>query len=101
MAKQKPQEFVTHITPRSEDFSQWYTDVILQTGLCDYAPVRGKESAGFSRQIRLRILQIGRCCCIICLSAMNGPAAATAPSERADGARRAAWASVLPARSRG
>ena len=41
MAKQKPQEFVTHITPRSEDFSQWYTDVILQTGLCDYAPVRG------------------------------------------------------------
>ena len=41
MAKQKPQEFVTHITPRREDFSQWYTDVILQTGLCDYAPVRG------------------------------------------------------------
>ena len=41
MAKQKNQEFVTHITPRSEDFSQWYTDVILQTGLCDYAPVRG------------------------------------------------------------
>jgi len=41
MAKQKNQEFVTHITPRSEDFSQWYTDVIQQTGLCDYAPVRG------------------------------------------------------------
>ena len=41
MAKEKKQEFVTHITPRSEDFSQWYTDVILQTGLCDYAPVRG------------------------------------------------------------
>ena len=41
MAKQKPQEFVTHITPRREDFSQWYTDVILQTGLFDYAPVRG------------------------------------------------------------
>ena len=41
MAKQKNQEFVTHITPRSEDFSQWYTDVILQTELCDYAPVRG------------------------------------------------------------
>ena len=30
MAKEKKQEFVTHITPRSEDFSQWYTDVILQ-----------------------------------------------------------------------
>ena len=37
----KKQEFVTHITPRNEDFSQWYTDVITQTGLCDYAPVRG------------------------------------------------------------
>lgn len=37
----KEQAFVTHITPRSEDFSQWYTDVILQTQLCDYAPVRG------------------------------------------------------------
>ncbi len=33
--------FVTHITPRNEDFSQWYTDVILQSKLVDYAPVRG------------------------------------------------------------
>ena len=41
MAKEQKQEFVTHITPRSEDFSQWYTDVIKQTELCDYAPVRG------------------------------------------------------------
>ena len=41
MAKETKQEVVTHITPRSEDFSQWYTDVILQTQLCDYAPVRG------------------------------------------------------------
>ena len=41
MAKDQKQEFVTHITPRSEDFSQWYTDVIKQTELCDYAPVRG------------------------------------------------------------
>ena len=41
MAKEKKQEFVTHITPRAEDFSQWYTDVILKTELCDYAPVRG------------------------------------------------------------
>ena len=41
MAKKQNQEFVTHITPRSEDFSQWYTDVIKQTELCDYAPVRG------------------------------------------------------------
>ena len=32
MAKEKKQEFVTHITPRDEDFSQWYTDVILKIG---------------------------------------------------------------------
>jgi prolyl-tRNA synthetase len=39
--KRKEQEFVAHITPRSEDFSQWYTDVILKSELVDYAPVRG------------------------------------------------------------
>ena len=39
--KDKQQEFVAHITPRDEDFSQWYTDVILKTDLVDYAPVRG------------------------------------------------------------
>lgn len=37
----KQQEFVTHITPREEDFPQWYTDVILKADLVDYAPVRG------------------------------------------------------------
>ncbi len=41
MAKQKAQEFVKHITPREEDFSQWYTDVVTQTELMDYTPVRG------------------------------------------------------------
>ena len=39
--KDKQQEFVTQITPRSEDFSKWYTDVILRTDMVDYAPVRG------------------------------------------------------------
>ena len=29
------------ITPRSEDYSRWYTDVIQQTDLADYAPVKG------------------------------------------------------------
>ncbi|HKY32555.1 MAG TPA: proline--tRNA ligase [Candidatus Polarisedimenticolia bacterium] len=29
------------ITPRSEDYSRWYTDVVLQAGLADYSPVRG------------------------------------------------------------
>lgn len=41
MAKEKEQKFVEHITSREEDFSQWYTDVILRAQLCDYAPVRG------------------------------------------------------------
>lgn len=41
MAKQEEKKFVEHITPRNEDFSQWYTDVILQSELVDYAPVRG------------------------------------------------------------
>ena len=37
----KKQEFVQHITPRDEDFSQWYTDVVTQSDLMDYTPVRG------------------------------------------------------------
>ncbi len=41
MAKDKKQEFVTHITPRDENFSQWYTDVVTHADLMDYAPVRG------------------------------------------------------------
>ncbi len=39
--EKKQQEFVTHITKREEDFSQWYTDVILKTDLVDYSPVKG------------------------------------------------------------
>ena len=41
MAKKNDQDFVKHITPRSENFSQWYTDVVLQADLMDYTPVRG------------------------------------------------------------
>ncbi len=29
------------ITPRSEDYSRWYTDVIIQGKLADYSPVKG------------------------------------------------------------
>ena len=29
------------VTPRGEDYSRWYTDVVQMTGLADYAPVRG------------------------------------------------------------
>jgi len=29
------------ITPRAQDFSQWYVDVVLQAKLADYSPVKG------------------------------------------------------------
>src|SRR5512140_3723242 len=32
---------VTDITPRSEDFSRWYTDVVRRAELADYSPVKG------------------------------------------------------------
>ena len=38
MAEQK---FVTEITPRSEDFSRWYLDVVRRAELADYSPVKG------------------------------------------------------------
>ncbi len=34
-------EFVREITPRHQDYSQWYIDVILKTQLVDYSPVKG------------------------------------------------------------
>lgn len=41
MAKQDKNQFVQHITSRSENFSQWYTDVVTMADLMDYTPVRG------------------------------------------------------------
>jgi prolyl-tRNA synthetase len=39
----KPEKaaFVTEITPRSQDFSQWYLDVVRRAELADYSPVKG------------------------------------------------------------
>lgn len=37
----KQEAFVTEITPRWEDFSRWYTDVIRRAELADYSPVKG------------------------------------------------------------
>lgn len=34
-------EFVKNIADIETDFTQWYTDVILKTGLVDYGPVKG------------------------------------------------------------
>ncbi len=37
----KQEGFVTEITPRSSDFSQWYLDVVRRADLADYSPVKG------------------------------------------------------------
>ncbi len=34
-------EFVEHIAKQGEDFSRWYTDVIMKTDLVDYSEVKG------------------------------------------------------------
>ena len=33
--------YVEDITDKSDDFSRWYTDVVLRAELADYSPVRG------------------------------------------------------------
>jgi prolyl-tRNA synthetase len=40
-ADQKKDAFVTEITPRSEDFSRWYLDVVRRAEMADYSPVKG------------------------------------------------------------
>jgi len=37
----KKEGYVTEITPQSEDFSRWYTDIIRRAELADYSPVKG------------------------------------------------------------
>ena len=37
----KTETFVTEITPRSQDFSRWYLDVVRRAELADYSPVKG------------------------------------------------------------
>ena len=37
----KQEDFVKEITKRDEDFSRWYTDVVLKTDMCDYSEVKG------------------------------------------------------------
>jgi prolyl-tRNA synthetase len=39
--KPQTESFVTEITPRSQDFSKWYLDVVLRAELADYSPVKG------------------------------------------------------------
>jgi len=37
----KDERLVTQITPKSEDFSRWYVEVIKKAELADYAPMKG------------------------------------------------------------
>jgi prolyl-tRNA synthetase len=39
--KPETASYVTEITPRSEDFSKWYLDVVRRAELADYSPVKG------------------------------------------------------------
>ena len=41
MSERPKDSFVTEITPRSADFSQWYLDVVRRAELADYTPVKG------------------------------------------------------------
>ncbi|MFC2158715.1 proline--tRNA ligase [Acidobacteriota bacterium] len=41
IAVSKDGRFVKHITPKSEDFSKWYVEVIKKTEMADYAPIKG------------------------------------------------------------
>lgn len=37
----KEERYVTEITPKSEDFSRWYIEIIRRAELADYAPMKG------------------------------------------------------------
>src|SRR5215210_2415716 len=39
--KPETDSFVTEITPRSQDFSRWYLDIVQRAELADYSPVKG------------------------------------------------------------
>lgn len=41
MADKNNQQFVKEIADMQQDFPQWYTDVVIKTGMVDYGPVKG------------------------------------------------------------
>jgi prolyl-tRNA synthetase len=41
MARQERSIMAKNITPRGDDYSRWYTDIVAQAQLADYAPVKG------------------------------------------------------------
>ncbi len=41
MTEVQKKDLIKEITSQSEDYSQWYVDIILKAELMDYAPVKG------------------------------------------------------------
>ena len=41
MAKKDDKQFIREITPKSEDYSQWYVDVVRKAELADYTTLKG------------------------------------------------------------
>ena len=41
MANNKNEKLVSNITPMSEDFAQWYTDIVKKAELIEYTSVKG------------------------------------------------------------
>jgi prolyl-tRNA synthetase len=40
-AKDRDKQKNLGVTPQTEDYSQWYTDVVQKAGLADYSPIKG------------------------------------------------------------
>ena len=40
-SQKKTKKILAEVTPKSEDISRWYTDVVLKAKLADYSPVKG------------------------------------------------------------
>ena len=46
------------ITKQSENFSKWYTDVILDADLADYGPVKGTMAVSYTHLTLPTILRV-------------------------------------------
>ena len=60
MAKEKKQ--VREITSMSEDFAQWYTDVVVKAGLIGYTSVKG--CMAWTNVSRKQVLRMSTCRCL-------------------------------------
>ena len=47
---------VEKLTPMSEDFNEWYTDIIQQAELADYSPIKGTMVIRSSKKQGIKML---------------------------------------------